>query len=213
MCGGFSIFADFKYLADRFAAQAPSVFYPARYNARPSQDLPVILNTDPDKIHITKWGITAPWKETQLIINTRKDSLDTKAFFRTAFRERRCLILADGFYEWAKTHGKKQPYRFILKTKEPFAFAGIWQQATKSKRPAFTIVTTEPNALVEKIHNRMPVILELHHEKDWLNPDLDPTQLLTMLQPFPARLMDAYPVSPLVNSPAHDSPEIIKPLS
>src|SRR4051794_15661278 len=115
MCGGYSILADIKYLSQRFDAQMPAVSYPARYNARPSQELPVILNTEPEKIQLIKWGITPPWKETQLIINTRKESLDTKPFFKSAFRERRCLILADGFYEWAKTDRTKQPYRFVLK--------------------------------------------------------------------------------------------------
>src|SRR5262249_48138362 len=124
----------------------------------------------------------------------------------------RCLVLADGFYEWKPEGARKQPYRFLLKSGEPFALAGIWQE-DRDGRPAFTIITTEPNVIVSEIHNRMPAMLPLHHERDWLDPDREPEQLLPLLVPFPPQRMRLYAVSTMVNSARNNSPEIIKPSS
>ncbi|HYV33753.1 MAG TPA: SOS response-associated peptidase, partial [Candidatus Limnocylindria bacterium] len=145
------------------------------------------------------------------IINVRKDSLE-KPTFKQSFHERRCLILADGFYEWKAEGSKsKAPYRFTLKSEEPFAFAGIWQEDAED--PQAVIITTDPNKRVEPIHNRMPAILKPEAEQEWLNPDLEDKQILELLQPYPAKEINIYRISTLVNLPRNDAVEVIKPIS
>lgn len=212
MCGAYSLKADFEKLSKRFKANPPKTVYPPRYNIRPTQPLATILNADPEQIVIARWGIVPFWDKTgkKSIINARSDSLE-KATFKRSFYERRCLILADGFYEWKTIPGQKSkvPYRFILKSDEPFAFAGIWQ--VEAQEPHAVIITTVPNKLVGEVHDRMPVILKKEFESDWLNPDLDPYQAMEMLQPYPEAEMKAYAVSTLVNSPGNDRLDIIAP--
>jgi putative SOS response-associated peptidase YedK len=133
--------------------------------------------------------------------------------FRTAVEKRRCLVLADGFYEWQKTSGRKRPHRIILENEDPFAFAGIWsvwQDEHQAKVFSFSIITTEANPVVAEIHPRMPVILHPNDEQKWLT--MPPEDATTLLKPYPASLMRTYEVSPEVNSPKNDSPEIIHPL-
>lgn len=212
MCGAYSLTIEFGRLVKRFKAKPPKVSYPKRYNIRPSQPLVTILNTDPEQMTIAEWGIVPFWDKTgkKQIINARKDSLE-KPTFKQSFHERRCLILADGFYEWKAVPGQKNkiPYRFTLKSEEPFAFAGIWQE--KDDEPQAVIITTEPNELVGKVHNRMPVILKPEAEQDWLNPDLQDEQALELLQSYPAKDMRNYMVSTLVNLPKNDTIEVIRP--
>lgn len=211
MCGAYSLSTDFGKLAKRFKAKPPKVLYPKRYNIRPSQPLVTILNTDPEQMVIVRWGITPFWDKTgkKQIINARKDSLE-KPTFKQSFHERRCLILADGFYEWKAEGSKyKTPYRFTLKSEEPFAFAGIWQEDAED--PHAVIITTDPNKIVEPIHNRMPAILKPEVELEWLNPDLQPEQVLELLQPYPDKKMKDYAVSTLVNLPRNDRIEVIRP--
>jgi putative SOS response-associated peptidase YedK len=214
MCGAFSILHPFRDLSQRFnAGYNDSLEYPRRYNARPSQQLPVILSSDPEQIVLASWGYPPPWKGAP-IINARKESLNTKVMYSKSFHERRCLVLADGFYEWGHIEQKKIPFRFTLSSEEPFAFAGIYRagEETAGKSQAhFAIITVEPNELVAKVHNRMPAILPAYHEKEWLNPDHDTAELLTLLAPYPSHLMKAYPVSTLVNSPKNDVIDVIKP--
>ena len=131
-------------------------------------------------------------------------------------QEQRCLILADGFYEWQKQPDSKikVPYRFELTSKEPFAFAGLWQYEEDSKGnkvPHSVIITTTPNELVEKVHDRMPVILTPQNEENWLNPDIEIDEAINMLVPYPTIRMVSYPISTLVNKTSNDSEEIIKP--
>lgn len=210
MCGAYSLSTDFGKLARRFKAKPPKVSYPKRYNIRPSQPLVAILNTNPEQMVLAEWGITPFWDKTgkKQIINTRKDSLE-KPTFKQSFHERRCLILADGFYEWKAGPKGKTPYRFTLKSEEPFAFAGIWQEDPDD--PQAVIITTDPNKLVEPIHNRMPAILKPETEQEWLNPDLDAEQISNLLQPYSDKEMIAYPISTLVNLPKNDSIEVIQP--
>ena len=143
------------------------------------------------------------------LINARAETIAEKPVFRKSFETHRCLVLADGFFEWQKVPGGKVPYRLTLKDNRPFAFAGIWRQTPDESPPGFAIVTTSPNSLVAAIHDRMPVILEPGSERTWLGAT--PTAALELLQPYPAELMQAYPVSKLVNSPANDRSEILKP--
>lgn len=144
----------------------------------------MIRNTSPEQIEIVSWGIIPVWDKTgkKTIINARKDSLE-KPTFRKSFFERRCLVLADSFYEWMKVDGQKakQPYRFLLKSEQPFAFAGIWEEAEEGNVPHCTIITTESNGIVAPVHNRMPVILAPEVEGEWLNLDTPPEQALELL--------------------------------
>ena len=211
MCGAFSILHPFRDASQRFNVGYNGPALPPRYNARPGQLLPVILNTAPRVIQLALWGITPPWQTSRPIINARAESLETKPTFTKSFRERRCLILADGFYEWGMVDGSKIPFRFVLKTKQLFAFAGLWREDPETKQPTFAIITTEPNELVIKVHDRMPAILPLHKELDWLQ-EKQPALLGKLLVPYPAHLMQAYPVSTLVNYPKNDTPAVIKPI-
>lgn len=218
MCGAYTLDKEPDELMKRFGAAAPSAGYPRRFNIRPTQDVPVILNTRPGRIEIVSWGITPAWDQTgkKRIINARGDSLD-KPTFRKSFHERRCLVLADGFYEWAQLPGqsRKRPFRFVLRSGAPFAFAGIWreQEDDGGKEPHCAIITTEPNALVGKVHDRMPAILRPEAEAEWLSLDTTPEQARELIRPYADEEMRAYEVSTLVNSPAHDTPEVLKPVT
>lgn len=212
MCGAFAVLHPFREVGRPFNAGYNSLDVPPRYNARPGQKLPAILNADPGMVQLALWGLSPSWSKGKLLINARKESLDTKVSFYESFHQRRCVIPADAFYEWGEIHGKKYPFLFRLKTKTLFGFAGIWQEDIKTKQPAFAIITTEPNQLVGKIHDRMPAILPPHKEKVWLAQTTNPAQLLALLNPYPAHLMEAYPVSIAVNFAKNDFPDIIKPV-
>lgn len=191
---------------------------PPRYNAAPSQALPVILNTSPERISRLRWGLSPLWKMNSKrrdgIINVRMETLRDKATFQADLLERRCLVLADGFYEWqAVGKGPKIPYCFTLRDGSPFAFAGIWEVSQRkdgSTVPTFAIITTEANELMAPIHHRMPVILTPDTERRWLFPALERAELLAALQPVGASDLRAYKVSRLVNRAAVDSPEVIQ---
>ena len=218
MCGRFSIFADPERLVERFDASLPEQGLQPRYNAAPTQDLPVILNEDERHIQLLRWGLVPFWAEDPAIgsrmINARSETLAEKPSFRTALKKRRCLVLADGFYEWQKTADGKVPMRITLKTGEPFAMAGLWEtwkEPTGDLLRTFTIITTSPNDLLEPIHNRMPVILPREHEAIWLDNAADQAIWLDMLRPFPADLLTAFHVSKRVNYVGNDDPEIVQP--
>jgi len=151
------------------------------------------------------------------MINARAESLAEKPSFRSAFRRRRCLVLADGFYEWRKDGARKTPMYIKLASGRPFAFAGLWENwfsPDGSNILSCTIITTQPNTLMEPIHNRMPVILPPEAYPVWLSPsEQDPARLSALLSPYPPAQMTAFPVSTLVNSPANDSPGCIIPLA
>ena len=148
------------------------------------------------------------------MINTRAGSVAEKPAFRMAFRQRRRLVLADGFYEWRNSGGKKQPYYLGLKDGKPFAFAGLWESWTAPDGEIIescTIITTEANAAVEQVHSRMPVILDPKDHQRWLDPSTDPEELKTLLRPNPADAMVLYPVS-THNSPRNEDPNCVPPL-
>jgi putative SOS response-associated peptidase YedK len=218
MCGRFTITANFETLAKRFGTPLPLPEYEPRFNAAPGQRLPVILNTSPDKVSLAKWGYLPFWAKSdnpKAIINARDDSLLVKNAFKNAVAERRCLILADGFFEWRQAGKGKVPYYIKMQDEQPFAFAGVYslnEDDEGHKLPHFAIVTVEPNELIEPIHNRMPAILDKKAEQKWLlGEEVD--NLMKLLKPFPANKMKAFPISKLVNSPANDSPEVIYPLN
>ena len=149
------------------------------------------------------------------MINARSEGIAEKPSFRRALRKRRCLVLADGFYEWRKEGKSKVPHYIRLKSGEPFGFAGLWEtwSAPSGERiQSCTIITTTPNALIAEIHNRMPVILPRNVEAQWLDPDIeDPQKVLPLLSPFPEDEIEAYAVSTVVNSPRNDVATCIEP--
>lgn len=188
-----------------------------RYNVAPSQYAPVIPQHDPENLYLYRWGLIPFWAKDRSIgykmINARSETIREKASYKGPFKKQRCLVLADGFYEWKKVGKAKQPYRMVLATGEPFHFAGLyaqWKDPEGRIVPSFTILTTEPNALVAPIHNRMPVILSQEALDIWLHPQADELDLLNLLKPLPEELMEAYPVSTAVGNPRNDSEELIK---
>ena len=192
MCGRYTIYTKAEALPERFHASVQGDFLTPRYNAAPSQALPVILNTDSAHIVAAAWGFLPSWakdKDFRPIINARAETVADKPMFRHAFKSNRCLVLADGFYEWQKTEAGKIPYHITLDTEEPFAFAGIWNVLETADKAllTFAIVTTEPNSLMKKIHNRMPVILNPSDEAKWLDPTVEGNDAANLLKPYAAK--------------------------
>jgi putative SOS response-associated peptidase YedK len=170
---------------------------------------------------LLRWGLVPFWAKDPKIgsrmINARSETVATKPAFRAAFRRRRCLVLADGFYEWQKVQGGKQPHYVRLKDGSPFAFAGLWERwqgESQGMVESCTLLTTEPNDLIRPLHNRMPVILQPQAYSLWLDTETDDAQALqALLRPFPSEGMLAYPVSRWVNSPANDDQRCIEPVN
>jgi putative SOS response-associated peptidase YedK len=216
MCGRYTIATDAAALEARFHAYVPPSLLAPSYNAAPAQGLLTILNANPYVITVSTWGFRpewADWRDVHPVINARAETVATKPFFRQAFRTKRCLVLADGFYEWQRTGKGKLPYWITLKTGEPFAFAGLWSMGQDGQcRPwsTFAIITTDANPLVAHIHDRMPVILALEDEATWLHPEASPAQAQDCLKPFPAHLLRLTPVSPKVNAPAYNAPDLLQ---
>ncbi len=204
MCGRYSITVSPDQLAIHFNAALPANSdFKARQNAAPSEGLPVLLNEAERNIHFLRWGLIPSWASDPAIgnklINARAETVDEKPSFKEAFKKRRCLVLADGFYEWQKlSGGKKQPMKFTLKTGKPFAFAGLWESW---KNPdgdivrTFTIITTTPNELVATVHDRMPVILRPELESVWLDNQASPSDWMSVLATYPADAMRSEPVA------------------
>jgi len=220
MCGRFTMATNPEALAECFRAHLSTELAAPTYNAAPSQAQLTILNDHTDAIVRAAWGFVPEWAEgrpdVKPIIHARAETVATKPFFRDAFKKKRCLVLADGFYEWKRAGKSKVPYRIALKTEEPFAFAGIWSMvhdAQGEAHPIFALLTTEANALVSQIHNRMPVILKEQDEADWLNPSLALDAAQALLVPFPADRLMMYEVSSKVNSPAFNIPEALQPVA
>jgi putative SOS response-associated peptidase YedK len=207
MCGRFSLFTAGSVISDRFNIDIDEPLK-ARYNIAPGQDAAVIMRDVPNRLSFLRWGLIPAWAKDEKfsMINIRTESL-VKPAFKEAFAKRRCLIIADGFYEWKKLGDEKIPYRIILD--KPFAFAGIYD--IWKDKVGFAIVTTEPNSTVKPIHDRMPVILKEEYEKVWLS-DIPTDILLKFLVPYPGK-MKAYRISRLVNSPANDNPDLIEEFS
>ena len=204
---------------DRFGVDEPDFDLAPRYNLAPSQDAPVVgvnpKTPDARTLRLMHWGLV-PYHAKDAakpIINARAETLAQRPAFRGLLPRRRCLVPADGFYEWRKEGRTRTPMRFTLRNGELFAFAGLWDRWVRPDGTplySFTIVTTSPNSVLEPVHNRMPVILLPEDEATWLDPTVTDTAALSqLLKPYRAELMDAYCVSRAVNSPVNDSPECI----
>ncbi len=223
MCGRFTLTVDPAELRQDFSAYTfPSEFAP-RFNIAPSQPVLAIPNDDRNEADFFVWGLIPMWAKDPAIgnrlINARGETLAEKPAFRGSLKYKRCLILADGFYEWKSGPGRKTktPFFIHMKDRKPFAFAGLWDSWNSpdgSLIKSCTIITTEPNDLMTLIHNRMPAILHPREYAQWLDPSPQtPDQLKPLIKPYPAEAMDAYPVSPLVNKPSNDMPELVVPTS
>ncbi|HLZ22101.1 MAG TPA: SOS response-associated peptidase [Ktedonobacterales bacterium] len=215
MCGRYDLTTT-RELPDRFAVhQALFDFAEPRYNVAPTQTMPVV--TADRQLVPMSWGFIPVYaKKPEGFINARAETVATSPAFKKAFATRRCLVPATGFYEWQKTPQGKVPHRISCTDQDLFAFAGIhttWTDPNGHARQTYAILTTQPNALMAPIHNRMPVILRRDAEEDWLsNGEHAVEQLLSLLAPYPAQVMRLYPVSRAVNSPANDSPAVLVPV-
>lgn len=210
MCGGFSNTIKAKKWKDRFNISLESPEPEIRYNARPGQNLPIITNVSPHEFTIAKWGFQPQWMK-KGIINARAETVAQKPAFKNAFQKRRCLVLADGFYEWHKTPQGSTPYRIVMKNGEPFTMAGIFEPFTDKNGEifvTFAIITTNANKIMEPIHERMPVIFKQEDELKWINDDFPHPEKL--LHAIDSRHLEAYKISKLINSPTNDTPEVIK---
>jgi putative SOS response-associated peptidase YedK len=220
MCGRYTLSTPIEALEQRFHARLPREVLVPTYNAAPSQALPVIFNTHPSEITMSAWGFVPEWADGRAdikpLINARAETIATRPTFRQAFRSKRCLVLADGFYEWQRAGKRKVPHRIALQSGESFAFAGIWSTVHDSsghRSTTFAILTTEANALVAQIHNRMPVMLHARDEATWLDQRCSPEEVQALLASFPAELLTLYEVSSRVNSPVYNTPDALHPVA
>jgi putative SOS response-associated peptidase YedK len=220
MCGRFTLWVQFGDLLKAFPGIEFPEALPPRYNIAPTQAVVAIPNDGERRAALFQWGLVPFWAKDPSIgsrmINARAETAAEKPSFRAAYRRRRCLILADGFYEWRSEPDSrtKTPMYIRLASGEPFAFAGLWEVWRPDDTPLLscTILTTEPNALVAPIHNRMPVILPPQAYDRWLDPgEVRSGAMDDLLVPYPSEAMTATPVSTLVNSPANDTPACIVP--
>ncbi len=189
-------------------------FLSPRYNIAPTQTVPVIIERRAERrLALFQWGLIPSWsKEPKGFINARAETLEDKPSFSESFQRRRCLIPADGFYEWMRTGSLKQPYFFQMKDEAPFAFAGIWDKWQSGERAitSCAIITTSANELLATIHDRMPVILDDEAQERWLRSDARPAELKEMLVPFPASRMKSFPVSSRANSAEADDAQLVE---
>jgi putative SOS response-associated peptidase YedK len=224
MCGRYSISVSKKELSEylekyyNIELLDEKIELP-RYNIAPSQSALSIINDKTKyRVGLLKWGFTPDFaKDDKMsIINARMETIDTLPSFKKSFLERRCLIIADGFYEWERSTSTKTPYRFALRNKKLFAFAGLWgvfKDSLGNKTYNCTIITTKANELISSIHDRMPVILDEEKAKIWLDPNIkDANALKQILNPYDSSEMELYQVSTRVNSPKNDDAELIKPI-
>jgi len=182
-----------------------------RYNVAPSQ--PVLTVISPDQVQELIWGLIPSWsKIPKAIINARAETLDDKASFRESFENRRCLVLADGFYEWKRVGKARQAFYFQMKDEHTFAFAGIWDRWKNGdvKVKSCAIVTTDANEVLAPVHDRMPVILREEAYERWLDPKVSPTELKKLLEPYPGEEMKSHPVSSQVNFADAEGKELIE---
>lgn len=217
MCGRYSITKPAAEIADYFGVESQAGFHAPRYNAAPTLDLPIIGMDNAKSLQLFRWGMTLAWKPSdsgsQLIINARIETVSEKKTFSNLIQHSRCLIPADGFFEWEKSGKNKQPRRFMLEGESLFAFAGIYEKKALPNGQTigfFCILTTEANSLIKPFHERMPVILDKSKAEKWLSFE-KPTNLEDFFTPYPSDKMSSYKVSPLLNNARINSPDLILP--
>ncbi len=223
MCGRYTITVTMEELIVRFFVEGAGVpYHRPKYNVAPGQMvLAIVSDGERNRIGELKWGLIPEWAKDERVgskmLNARAETLAEKPAFRTLIGRKRCLIPADGFYEWRRDGARKQPLRIRLKGGGLFGMAGLydtWLAPDGRKVSSCTVITTEPNALVAGIHDRMPVILRREDEALWLDRrERDWSRIRELLRPYPAEEMEAYPVSPLVGNVRHDSPACVEAIS
>ena len=214
------MFSQVKAIKDRFGVEEILEKPKPRYNIAPMQNIAVVVQREKKQLTTMKWGLIPSWaKDTKIgnqLINARAETVATKPAFRSAFKKRRCLILADSFFEWQKSGVIKIPRLIKLKSEEPFAMAGLyehWKMESGEFLESCAIVTTKANEFMKPIHNRMPVILKPENEDRWLDPELQDTKEIgELLQPISSKLMQEYEVSTYVNSPKNDDFLCVRPI-
>lgn len=220
MCGRYSLFSDIRIIEERFGEVTfEEDEYVPSYNIAPSQHILTVINDgSKNRLGYLKWGLIPIWAKDPKVgfkmINARSETVHEKPSFRESFKKKRCLILADSFFEWKRSDRDKVPMLIKLKSDEPFAMAGLWEtwkSSTGEPIHTCTILTTKPNELMSSIHDRMPVILKPENEQTWLDTSIqDIKQLHHLLQPFEDNRLEAFEVSTLVNSPKNNSPEVVQ---
>jgi putative SOS response-associated peptidase YedK len=219
MCGRFELHSVFEIIARIFSLGRTTVVLTPRYNIAPGQDIPLIVEEGRERVLVPgRWGLLPPWaqdaKDGYKMINARGETVAEKPSFRSAFAKHRCLVIADGFYEWKKEGTKKKPVYVRLRSGTPFGFAGLysdWKAPDGETVRTSTIITTEANGLLAPIHDRMPVIIPPDQYGLWLDPAVqEKDRLLPILKPYPDKELELYEVTTAVNSPKNDSPENIE---
>lgn len=225
MCGRYTLTSSGDTVATLFdLMEVPEL--QARYNLAPTQDAPVVrmlASGGPRVLSSLRWGLVPYWADDPAIgnrmINARSESVAEKPAYRSSFKKKRCLVVTDGFYEWKKAGKAKQPYLIRRRDRQPFAFAGLWSSWKNPAAPGdhpletFTILTTDANGTIRGLHDRMPVILDRADFGLWLDPAVgEADRLLPLLVPAADDLLETFPVSRAVNSPAHDAADCIEPL-
>ena len=222
MCGRFVLKAPFSELV-RLYRITNNVNLEPRYNIPPTEDIAVVRSHEGKRtLDMLRWGLVPWWSKDLKVsfsnINAKGETVAEKPAFRDAFRERRCIIPADAFYEWKKLDAKtKQPYAIVMKDRSPFGFAGLWERwkdrTSGQTIQSCTIITTTPNEVCAPLHDRMPVILPAESYARWLGEEpTDPPHLMAMLKPYPAEAMEAYPVSTRVGNVKNTDAALIEPL-
>ncbi|WP_047865480.1 SOS response-associated peptidase [Rubrobacter aplysinae] len=225
MCGRFTLTTPTGRLVDQFELTGELPELTPSYNIAPAQKIAAVAANAEGERRLGKlqWGLVPRWSRDPEIgsrmINARAETVAEKNSFKSAFKKRRCLIPADGFYEWARNEagsGPKQPYYMRLEDGTPYAFAGLWESWESEdgrKIHSTTIITTEANELMSGIHHRMPVILAPESYATWLDTSIqEPGELMPLLSPYPSEQMEAYPVSTHINKPANDDPACVEPV-
>lgn len=221
MCGRLVLTSSIK---DRIRALFNEVVFPpeeigGRYNVAPGQRVPVLTTSAPRALALMPWGFAAARRAgdhgaARLLINARGETVHTLPSFREAFVQRRCILLADGFYEWKRTgQARPQPYFFARRDRGALAIAGLWSESGPDQPPGCVVITTEANQLMHPIHDRMPVVLHPDGAALWLDADVSTDTLRNLLQPCPSDEMTCHPVSDRVNKTAHEGPNLIEPVS
>lgn len=226
MCGRFTLRIDAEAVARAFDARRGGLDRPPRYNLSPTDPVTVVRLSEEDggrEMAEARWGLVPHWVDEPAdfdltLINARSETAAEKPAFRDAFRARRCLLPADGFYEWVRVNGGKQPWFVHRADDRPFAFAGLWDrwEGPDGRRlESATILTCEPDEVVAELHDRMPVVLPPDRWDGWMDPGADPDGLTSFLRPYRRneRAFEAHPVSRDVNRPDRDGPELVEPVA
>jgi putative SOS response-associated peptidase YedK len=221
MCGRFVMISDLSAIKEAFDIQAVSADVKPSYNIAPGSEVAALVHDRVNRLVSFRWGLVPSWAKNPTIekgmINARAETVAEKPSFRDSFKKRRCLVLANGYYEWKKVGRNKVPHYVYPLSERPFGFAGLcdtWRSKDGERLSTCTIITTEPNELLRPLHDRMPVIVPKDRESLWLdNSVAEEKSLLSMLRASVSEALEVREVSTLVNSPLNDVPECIQPLS